>query len=37
MWKKEYMEEVDVNPTKKKLLKGMWNNHVEGDWRFVLD
>ena len=37
MWEKEYMDEVAVNPTKQKLLKSMWNNHVEGDWRFVLE
>ena len=37
MWEKEYMEEVAVNPIKKKLFNSMWNNHVEGDWRFVLE
>ena len=29
MWEEEYMEKGAVNPTKKKLLKSMWNKHVE--------
>ena len=37
MWEKEYMDEVSVNPSKQKLLKSMWNNNVEGDWRYVLE
>ena len=37
MLEKEYMDEVAVNPTKQKLFNSMWNNHVEGYWRFVLE
>ena len=37
MWEQEYMDEGDVNPMKKKLLNSMWNNHVEGAWRFVIE
>ena len=31
------MDEGAVNPTKHKLLKNMWNKHVEESWRFVLE
>ena len=31
------MDEGAMNPKKKKLLKSMWNKHVEGAWRFVLE
>ena len=37
MWEEGYMDEGGVNPTKQKLLKSMWNNTVEGDWRYVLE
>ena len=29
MWEEEYTDVGAVNPTKKKLLKSMWNKHVE--------
>ena len=37
MWEEEYMDESAVNPTKKKMLKSLWDKHVEGAWMFVLE
>ena len=37
MWEEEYTNEGAVNPTKQRLLKCMWNKHVEGAWTFVLE
>ena len=37
MWEEEYMDKGAVNLSKQKLLKSMWNKHVEGACRFVLE